>query len=271
MRAFWTAILVLLLTLPSAADAKGKGKGGKAKQRNTDRTLFAGEMPQPNAHTLKQGQAQMYLGTRVSVGATDNIQINTHALGFAVLGPRAGVETAVWQTKDDAVSLTVDASTNWRFYDRGLQFLPLYTHGGHRSNRITAGLGVAVDTIDYGRIPDKPIFDYLPVAAEGIERTVSVPLLVGYDLVPSNRTVIQFWGNTDVRGPARGDPFTFQLGTSWNHAWDSVRLSAGMTLRYNALADVQGVIDSLAALGLMEQQTLPKVLPLPYVRIWWRF
>ncbi len=269
MRITTTLGLALALGFPGAAFAKKKNnKAGKKKAENA---IFAGEMPQANAHTLRKGQGQIDLFTRSHWGLTNDLQLDVTMGRFLFIGPNAGLEYAFLQDKKQAVSLTAYGQSNWRRYSQYATLMTMYTYGGHRSNRATVGLGVDVRRFDWDRFPDDRA-DQLNVAGNtGMDRTVGVPVHLGYDLVKDNKNVYQFWVNSDLAAPVRDDPFKVQAGASWNHGWDTFRMSLGLTLNYNALADLQEALDSVAEVIPSADRQLPRFVPLPYVRLWWRF
>ena len=268
--------MALALLLPGLATAKGK-KGHKGKQghkkhhKKAEHAIFAGEMPQPNAHTLRKGQGQIDLFTRSHWGLTNDLQLDVTMGRFLVIGPNAGLEYAFLQNKKQAVSMSVYGQTNWRRYSQRATLMPMYTWGGHRSSRVSTGLGLEVAKWDWSRVPQERMQKFGVAGRTEVDRTFGVPIHIGYDFVRTNRSVFQFWGSTDVAAPARDDPFKFQAGASWNHGWRTFRMSLGLTVNYNALADVQEVFDTLEDTFSAFDRDLPRFVPLPYARFWWRF
>lgn len=72
------------------------------------------------------------------------------------------------------------------------------------------------------------------------------------------------------RGTHARRPFKFRLGAHCTHAL-RIRVSLGVTANYNALADVQEVFDTLSDTFQTFDRDLPRFVPLPYARFWWRF
>lgn len=247
---------------------KPSHKGGK---RQAKEAIYAGEMPQPNAHTLRKGQGQIDLLTRSHWGLTNDLQLDVTMARFLLVGPNAGLEYAFLQNKKQAVSLQAYGQTNWRRYSQRATLLPMYTWGGHRSNRLNTGLGVELRKWDWSRVPQDRIRSLGFSGRDDTVRTIGVPFHLGYDYVLGNRNVFQFWGSTDLAAPGQDQPFRFQLGSSWNHGWHTLRLSLGLTVNYNALADMQEVFDALEDTIPAFDRDLPRFLVLPYARLWWRF
>lgn len=267
--------MALALSMPALTHAKGK-KGSKSKHgaqkthKKAEHAIYAGEMPEPNAHTLRKGQGQIDLFTRSHWGLTNDLQLDVTMGRFLVIGPNAGLEYAFLQNKKQAVSMSVYGQTNWRRYSQRATVMPMYTWGGHRSNRLSTGLGLEVTKFDWSRVPQDRL-NRIGLSRTDVVRRFGVPLHIGYDLVRSNKSIFQFWGSTNVAAPALDDPFKFRLGANWTHGWRTFRMSLGVTANYNALADVQEVFDTLSGTFQTFDRDLPRFVPLPYARFWWRF
>ncbi len=257
-------------TLPGIVLAKGKN-AAKRRKKKIEQAIYAGEMPEGNAHTLRKGQGQIDLFTRSHWGLTNDLQLDVTIGRFLVIGPNIGLEYAFLQNKKQAFSLQARGQTNWMRFSQRATLMPMYTWGGHRSDRVTAGLGVEFAKWDWSRIPQDRAQQFGVAGRSDVDQTVGAPLHIGYDLVQNNKNVFQFWGETDVAAPARDDPFRFQVGTNWTHGWETFRMSLGLTVNYNALADAQEIFDTLEETIPAFDRKLPAFLPLPYVRLWWRF
>jgi len=219
--------------------------------------VISGELSN-TGHTLREGVNQLSLGTQYYRGVTEDFQMGTRVLGW-LGGANLSGEYAILQSDDSAFSAGADLSYYWSGgYTVGV--VPTYTLGGQKTNRVNASLGVSYTKLDLdvgevtGNEEDNTSFTSL-----------SVPLHLSYDLVPSDQTTFRFRFETDVKADIDG-AFVFKGGAAWNHGWNKYRLALGVDVTNAGLAELEQIFNFLGV-----GQDLPPVYPLPYVRMWWRF
>jgi hypothetical protein len=213
--------------------------------------VISGELDN-TGHTLRKGTNQLYLGTTYARGITEDFQIGTSVLGW-LGGANVNGEYAIMQSDENALSAGLALKYNWNG-GYGVTLAPVYTLGGQKTNRFNGSLGVGYS---------KTVVELLGETAEAT--ALSLPLHLSYDLVPSDQTTFRFRFETDVKADIDG-PFVFRGGAAWNHGWNKYRLALGVDVTNWGLAELG---DALELVGLGEN--LPKVYPLPYIRMWWRF
>lgn len=222
-----------------------------------DPALASGEF-RNTADTTPKGEFVIHPLLRSSYGLTDKLDFKLSPLGFLAGGPQLFVEYQLVGGDGPHLSIEPSASASWNFrsFSAGGMVRSTFPVGPHRFN-LSAG-GTYGQT--YVRDADLNTDGDQPQTTVG----ASVPLNVGFDLVPSDATTVRFVLNTEVLAMTSG-VFAGSLGINWNHAFgDRFRLSLGGVLLYGV---VPGFYQALADAGL---PAVPPILPFPTFELWWR-
>ena len=197
------------------------------------------------AHVLGQGQKAIHPLYPSIFGLPNDTNFKTTFLGW-LGGPNAISEIAFVSNDSMAISADISFTSSWDFKTTSSVGGQInYTSGGVLTNRLNASAGL----VRYG-ILDSSFF--------------SVPVSVGYDVVKSESTTIQFIGTTDINaiiaGVAGGT-----VGAAWNKGWESYRLRLGLMAAYLTL--------DAATQDVLEQADIdvPDFFPLPDIQMWWLF
>ena len=197
------------------------------------------------AHTLDKGAKVIHPLFPSTFGVSDGVNLETTFLGW-LAGPNIATEIGFVNTDSMAVSADAIFSSTWdfsAFSSVGGQLN--YTSGGPLTNRFNASAGLLRNSFS----------GY---------NSFSIPISLGYDIVPSESTTIQFTGASDIgyflEGSAAGS-----IGTAWNKGWESYRIRLGITAAYLSIDE-----QTRALLEEFDIE-LPNVLALPEFQMWWRF
>ena len=210
------------------------------------------------ADTTPKGEFVIHPLLRSSYGVSDKLDIKLSPLGFLLGGPQVFVEYQLVGGDGVHVSIEPAANTTWNFrsYAVGGMVRSTVPVGANRFN-LSAG-GTYGQT--YLRDSDLNTEGDQPLTTQG----VTVPLNVGFDLVPSDRTTVRFVLNTEVLAMTQG-VLVGTLGGNWNHAFgDRFRFSVGAVLLFGA---VPGWANAMESAGLPR---LPLIIPAPTFELWWR-
>ena len=204
------------------------------------------------AHTLGRGQVALHpLFLQSTVGVGRNIDIQFPTLGI-LDGPSLGLEYTALDTESFVLSVepffhsrstteSVDEEFwGWSFkaVSSGATVRATLPQGSNRLNLATAA-----------------VYD------SHIDR-LAVPLEAEFDLVTSDRTVIQFGMGTDLANDLRGSG-NLSWMVHWNHGWGRYRISLGTTVTHGQASGVwdrSHHLDSDPSEGLGLQ---------PHVAMWW--
>lgn len=207
-------------------------------------------------HTLAPGQKQIDLFRSSQFAISDELELNTVILGaigrdtkagwFA--GPNAGVEYAIQEGKQGALSVGANLATNWQFNSQTVGGNVTWTKGGAVKNRINLSGGLSLAT----------------VKIENIDRvnTLGTNLYASYHIVPSKKTTWRIYGGIDPLNTGRSETFVGTLGFDWNHGMgDSARIMLGLRL--------QSTDRYVAALNEIDADSswVPAVFPVPTANV----
>ena len=239
---------------------------------SSERAIYAGEMPEPNAHTLPRGSGQFDALTKLSFGIAHDLQINSNLARLGLIGPNGSLEWALLQNRRNALSVTASIQQNWDEYSKSFSVLPMYTIGGHQGPRLSIGYGLERKETDWASVPkDDRLYTVALLKDNEVEVKEARPLHAVLDLQLRKSDVIQIWWQSDALLYSDGEFSRYRAGLSWTHGGDYLRGSLGATVNYNALSGAQEILDVIPDGLPLADVELPVFLPLPYVRIWWRF
>ena len=197
------------------------------------------------AHTLKQGEKVIHPLLPSMFGVSDSMNLKTSFLGW-LGGPNISSEIGFSESETSAMSADVIFSSSWDFSSASSVGGQLnYTSGGPLTNRFNASAALLRNSV-------------------AGDSSLSIPISLGYDIVSSESTTIQFTGasniGTFIDGSASGS-----IGAAWNKGWDSYRIRLGLTAAYLSIDEqTQEVLEEFGV-------DLPSFLPLPEFQMWWRF
>lgn len=203
-------------------------------------------------HTLAPGQKQIDVFRSSQFALTDELELSTVILGNTgrdargglLAGPNFGLEYAIQEGKQGALSLGVNVASDWRFTGQTLGGNVTWTKGGAVKNRLNLSGGVSVST----------------VKVEGADR-VNAPgtsLYASYHIVPKKQTTWRVYGGLDPLNTVRAESFVGTLGFDWNHGFgEAARVSLGLQLE--APTRLVTVIDNFDG----DSSWVPTLFPVP--------
>ena len=197
------------------------------------------------AHTLKKGEKVIHPIMPSMFGISDGVNLKTSFLAWFG-GPNLTSEIGFVNTETSAISADIIFSSAWDFSTVSSVGGQLnYTSGAPLTNRFNASAGLIRTNIS------------------GIS-ALSMPITLGYDIVSSESTTVQFTGASDIGrfidGGASGS-----IGAAWNKGWDTYRIRLGITAAYLDIDEqTQQLLEEFGV-------ELPNFIPLPNFQMWWRF
>ena len=215
------------------------------------KNLSSGEF-EDTGHTLAAGQKQIDVFRASQFAISNELELSTVILGNSgrdargglLAGPNLGLEYAIQEGKQGALSVGVSLASDWQFTGQTLGGNVTWTKGVPGSNRFNLSGGGSVAT----------------VKLENVDR-VNVPgtsLYASYHIVPSKKTTWRIYGGLDPLNTVRSEAFQGSLGFDWNHGFgESARVSLG--LRLQTPTRLIAVFDSLD----VDSSGLPAVFPVP--------
>lgn len=207
------------------------------------------------AHTLAPGQNQIDVFRVSQFAITDQVELKTTLVGGIgegggwLNGPNVGVEYALREGKDGALSLAGTVSSSWLFGSQSGSAGVNWTLGGPKSNRLnlSARVGLVSDTVDNNRV-----------------NALTSRLYASAHWYIDTNTTWRFYAGVDPYQSVVNEAYVGSFGAEWNHAWqDSWRLAVG--LQYQ---DTGRFSEALARVNI-GSENLPPVLPLPSVNLWY--
>jgi hypothetical protein len=206
-------------------------------------------------HTLAPGQKQIDVFRSSQFAISNELELNTVILGNTgrdsrggwLAGPNVGLEYAIQEGKQGALSVGVNVASNWQFNAQTLGGNVTWTKGGAVKNRVNLSGGASVTT---------SVFE----GVDGSERvnTPGTSLYASYHIVPSKQTTWRIYGGLDPLNTARSEAFQGSLGFDWNHGFgEAARVSLGLRLQTptRLIAIIEGADG--------DSSWLPAVFPVP--------
>ncbi len=208
-----------------------------------------------SAHTLAPGQNQIDVFRVSQFAVTNEVELKTVVLGGInerrgwLRGPNLGVEYAIREGKQGALSVEGFVSTSWLFASQSANAGINWTSGGPKTTRFNLSANVGFGTSE----------------AEG-ERinSLNTELYASTHWFINNGTTWRFYAGVDAYNSVLTESYVGSFGAEWNHAWqDNWRLAVGLQYRDSGWL-AQG-LENLNGGG----DNLPPVLPLPSVDLWY--
>ena len=207
------------------------------------------------AHTMGPGQNQIDVFRVSQFAITDQVELKTTLLGGIgegkgwFNGPNVGVEYAIYEGKEGALSLAGSVASGWLFGSQNGSAGVNWTLGGPKSSRfnLIARVGFKSETVDNNRV-------------NGLTSRVyaSAHWYINDD------TTWRFYAGVDPYNTVLNEAYVGSFGAEWNHAWqDSWRLAVG--LQYLDTSRFEEPLDRVN----ISSENLPPVLPLPSVNLWY--
>ncbi|MFT5586182.1 MAG: hypothetical protein ACI9VR_003779 [Cognaticolwellia sp.] len=203
-------------------------------------------------HTLAPGQKQIDVFRASQFAISDALELNTVILGAVgrdtrsgwLAGPNAGLEYAIQEGKQGALSVGVSLASDWQFTGQTLGGNLTWTKGGAVKNRFNLSGGASVTTFK----------------VENVDRVnaVGTNLYASYHIVPSKKTTWRIYGGLDPLNTVRSETFQGSLGFDWNHGFgEAARVSLGLALQTptRLIAIIEGADG--------DSSWLPAVFPVP--------
>jgi hypothetical protein len=207
--------------------------------------LTSGEL-YDTAHTLEKGEFALHpLFQKSSYGILDTLDVKFRLLGL-LAGPGASVEYAYPLSETMSISVEPQGAMGWN------QDTFKYGIEGHFStalgeNRLNVGGGA---------------FKQRLFTIEGVAFVYTpIPIRAGFDLVPSEKTVVQMSLATDLYLLDHGTT-NWHARAHWNQGSEKFRFGLGLDLIYGEFPDVPEDLAELIPEGI--------VLPIPYLALWWK-
>lgn len=204
-------------------------------------------------HTLAPGQKQIDVFRASQFAISDELELSTvilgntssrESLGGLLAGPNFGLEYAIQEGKQGALSVGVNLASDWKFTGQTLGGNVTWTKGGAVKNRLNLSGGVSVTTAK--------------VAGADRLNTPATSLYASYHIVPSKQTTWRIYGGLDPLTTVRTESFNGALGFDWNHGFgEAARVSLGLRLQTPTL--LISVIESVDG----DASWLPAVFPVP--------
>jgi hypothetical protein len=211
------------------------------------------------AHTLAPGQNQIDVFRVSQFAITDEVELKTVILGGArekqswFWGPNVGVEYAIREGKQGALSVEGFVGSTWLFGRQSANAGVNWTTGGPKSSRFNLSANVGFATSDEN-------------AAGVKERTNSLntELYASAHWYINDGTTWRFYVGVDPYNSVLTESYAGSFGAEWNHAWrDNWRLAVGLQYRDSTWL-AEGLNDFNGG-----GENLPPVLPLPSVDLWY--
>lgn len=202
------------------------------------------------AHTLKEGQKQIDVFRESQFAISKELELKTTFLSW-VVGPNAGLEYAIRQNKQGALSVGANASTGWLFGSQAVSGNVRWTKGGPKGNRVNlaAGVGVGTASVDGERY-------FAP----------STMLYWSYHLSTNKKTVWRFYAEADPYNAVQLKTFVGNAGAEWTRGFgDAGRVALGF--KYQDTTRLVTWVDRADG----DSSNLPAMLPLPSLDLFFTF
>lgn len=207
------------------------------------------------AHTLAPGQNQIDVFRVSQFAITNEVELKTVLIGGIrqnqgwLRGPNVGVEYAIREGKQGALSVEGFVGTSWLFGSQTASAGVNWTSGGPKTSRFNLSANVGFGTAE----------------SDGVRtNTLNTELYGSAHWFINQDTTWRFYVGVDPYNSATSESYVGSFGAEWNHAWrDNWRLAAGLQYRDSTwLADG---LENLNGGG----ENLPPVLPLPSIDLWY--
>lgn len=207
------------------------------------------------AHTLGPGQNQIDVFRTSQFAITDQVELKTILLGGIgegggwITGPNVGVEYAIQEGKQGALSVQGHLATSWLFGSQRANAGVNYTLGGPKTNRLNvrARVGVTSEESDGERV-----------------NAMTSLLYVSAHWYINTNTTWRFYGGVDPVNTVLAETYVGNFGAEWTHAWqENWRIAAGLQYR-----DTTVIAQGLNRVNIATDN-LPPVMPLPSVNLWY--
>lgn len=207
------------------------------------------------AHTLAPGQNQIDVFRVSQFAITNEVELKTVILGGVrerqgwLRGPNVGVEYAIREGKQGALSVQGFVGTSWLFTSQTGSAGVNWTTGGPKSSRFNLSANVGFET-----------------AVENNVRASSLntELYASAHWYINDGTTWRFYVGVDPYNSVLTESYAGSFGAEWNYAWmDNWRLAVG--LQYRDSSWLAEGLNNFNGSG----QNLPPVLPLPSVDLWY--
>jgi hypothetical protein len=229
------------------------------------KNLSSGEFDD-TGHTLAAGQKQIDVFRASQFAISNELELSTVILGNTgrdtrgglLAGPNLGLEYAIQEGKQGALSVGISLASNWQFTGQTLGGNVTWTKGGPGSNRFNLSGGGSVAT---SKVEVAVACVQEPCSSESERVRVNAPgtsLYASYHIVPSKKTTWRIYGGLDPLNTVRSEAFQGSLGFDWNHGFgESARVSLG--LRLQTPTRLIAVFDRFD----VDSSGLPAVFPVP--------
>lgn len=201
------------------------------------------------AHTLAPGQKQIDVFRTSQFAISNELELKTSILGL-LGGPNAGLEYALNEGKQGALSLGAYASTDWRFNSQSLSGGVNWTKGGPGTNRFNLSGAVSLATSKVDGVDERV-------------NAVGTTAYASYHAVVSKQATWRFYGSVDPLNSARASSFVGGAGFDWNRGLgEAARISLGLQL-----IPTTQFVQALDAADA-DSSWVPVLLPLPSFDLW---
>ncbi len=223
--------------------------------------------------TMEKGKHLVSIAGRYRYGVTDWFQTGSTAYLWAA-GPNANIGFTPFANDKHAVSLEIDGLADYSFSTRTVSANLIYSLGPAVGSRLNAGVAFSIQRLSSTVEPSSadPNFPD-PPALDLSRRITSLPLHVGYDLAFSEVQVLRFWFDPYLMYSVDTDednvaPFVFNSGVAFMRGYERVRVAGGVSIS-NAGVEVLRELEALALEWGAQPPTVPDVVPMPYIRLYW--
>ncbi|MFT5586181.1 MAG: hypothetical protein ACI9VR_003778 [Cognaticolwellia sp.] len=207
------------------------------------------------AHTLAPGQNQIDVFRVSQFAITNEVELKTVLVGGInerrgwLRGPNVGVEYAIREGKQGALSVEGFVSTSWLFASQAANAGMNWTTGGPKASRFNLSANVGFGTAEQDSVRTN---------------TLNTELYASAHWFINDGTTWRFYGGVDPYNSVLSESYVGSFGAEWNYAWmDSWRLAVG--LQYRDSTWLANGLENLNGGG----ENLPPVLPLPSVDLWY--
>lgn len=237
--------------------------------------LSANEL-EGTGRTMESGKHLVSVLGRYRYGVSDWFQVGTTGYEW-IAGPNVNLGFSPYAEDNHAVSIEIDALSDYSFGTQSVTTTALYSLGPAVGSRLNVGLGFSWQNVNseveiQWKEADAVVPEPDPIDVSA--RYVGIPLHLGYDLAFNDVQMLRFWFNPyvyyniDSEQDLDRPVFPFNSGIAYYRGYDRFRIGVGATVSNLGL----NILRELEALALDANQDIPPVpdvLPLPFVRLYW--